>query len=644
MNRLPVELLRQICILLDDKKDLSSFSLIHPTCYEIAAPLLYGTIHLKFTDGGSLREAASELAADCRGRHFLKYARKLVLICLLKVDLVTERQKYLYSIKNWGPQFVHYRAPATRDTFLEHHLKDAANTCVPDLKIPTHHINSLPPEDEDWDPVTSLISRLHHLQELDFVLEENSFPSALLKAISQYHPDCLVNIWPCQGVEYSAPGISYTKYPSTAALGFDYETLNLQGLKTLGVEITMVYGRQADLASQPCIDEMLPFIFMPPNLRNLILQSAPYGSLRDRSANNIVNQIWAEFATTVNPMPACSLDSISLFGRLNIIPKLATIVDLSRLRSLEIQVLEDPAVLEQAAWVLPNLERLFLSVWQVVQDRDSGRDNDDLVAAIRAFRPLKYLSLCGFYSTSTLKRITEAHGRTLQGLILTPDAQDRFIGLVEIVEYKYPELTDSEIIQLGQDCPNLHELRLPIRRSAGGPQECNIYRALGQFPNLRTLIVDLHFNAEFQLGRPLELSHVRTSFINAATDEKLASDIWSLIASKQNTRGLQNLRIVPFGSESGHFQHIEKPLLTCFARSFLVTRYNLHTSGVPAIEEIGRIEWELWREEMAQICEFRVPDELERVLQWIWPNGPGEGGWCAGMPSFPLHMDGLTFT
>ncbi|KAL3460847.1 hypothetical protein BJX64DRAFT_262321 [Aspergillus heterothallicus] len=501
----------------------------------------------------------------------------------------------------------------------------------------THHISSLLPEDEDWELVASLVSRLCYLDELDFVLEENSFPSALLEAVSQYHPDCLVNIWPCQGVEYSVPGISYSKYPFTAALGFEYETLNLRGLKTLGVEITTVYGSQANLTSQLCLEEMLPFIFMSRNLKNVVIQSAAHGTLRDRSVNNIVSRRWAEFAAAIKPVSACSLSSISLFGRLDILPKLATVVDLSRLRSLEIQVLEDPGLLKRAALALSNLERLFLSVWQVVQDRDFGRDNDDLVTGVQAFRPLKYLSLCGFYSTSSLKRITETHGRTLQGLIITPDAQTRFTGLAEIVEYKYPELADFEVAQLSQDCPKLQELRIPIRRSAGNPQECNLYRALGHFSNLHTLITDLHFNSQIQPNRPLELSHARTSFINAATDEKLVSDIWSHITSAQHTRRLQSLRIVPFGSESGHFQYIEKPLLTCFARSFLVTRYNLHNLGVPAIVEIGRIEWKLWREEMAQVCEFKIPDGLEKILWWIWPEGPGEEGWCAGMPSFPLH-------
>jgi hypothetical protein len=173
-----------------------------------------------------------------------------------------------------------------------------------------------------------------------------------------------------------------------------------------------------------------------------------------------------------------------------------------------------------------------------------------------------------------------------------------------------------------------------------------MYRALGQFRNPHTLILDLHFNSKFQLDRPIYLSETRTSFINAATDEKLALDIWSLIASAQHSTGrLQNLRIVPFGSETGNFQYIEeKSLLTCFARSFLITRYNIHNFGVPAIEEIGRIEWELWREEMAQLCgltsiDTSISEVLERILLSIWPSGPGEGGWCAGMPSFPLQME-----
>jgi hypothetical protein len=255
----------------------------------------------------------------------------------------------------------------------------------PDLKIPTHHISSLTPKDEAWEPVASLISRLHRLEELDFVLEENSFPSTLLKAVSQYHPGCQVNIWPCQGVEYSAPGIEQAKYPFTGALEFDYNTLNFQGLKTLGIEITMDGTSEANIANQAWRDEMLPFILMRPSLKNLLVQASPYGTLSRRSVMSKAKRRWADLAAAVNPVPACSLESISLFGKLCILPRLATVVDLSSVRSLEIQVVQSSDVLEQAASVLNNLERLFLTVWQHVQNCGSRGIRDRLVTAIRVF-------------------------------------------------------------------------------------------------------------------------------------------------------------------------------------------------------------------------------------------------------------------
>ncbi|KAJ0427103.1 hypothetical protein BJY00DRAFT_307081 [Aspergillus carlsbadensis] len=270
--------------------------------------------------------------------------------------------------------------------------------------------------DEAWEPVASLISRLHRLEELDFVLEENSFPSTLLNIVSLYHPDCQVNIWPCQGVEYSAPGIAHPKYPFKGALEFGYDTFNLQGLKAFGIGITMNDTSDAVVANKAWLGEMLPFILMPPNPKQLLVQSPPHGALKRRSAMSTAKQKWADLAAAVNPVPACSLESISLFGRL------------------------------------------------------------------------------------------------------------------------YPEFTNSEIAQLNQ---------------------CNIYRALGQFGNLHTLILDLQFNSESQLRRPINSSEAQTSFINAATGENLALDIWSVIASTQtSTRRLQSLRIVPFGWETGNFRHI----------------------------------------------------------------------------------------
>jgi hypothetical protein len=47
---------------------------------------------------------------------------------------------------------------------------------------------------------------------------------------------------------------------------------------------------------------------------------------------------------------------------------------------------------------------------------------------------------------------------------------------------------------MAQTCPNLEELRLPIRRPRGSGAEYEMYMALGEFVNLHSLLLDLHFD------------------------------------------------------------------------------------------------------------------------------------------------------
>ncbi len=51
--------------------------------------------------------------------------------------------------------------------------------------------------------------------------------------------------------------------------------------------------------------------------------------------------------------------------------------------------------------------------------------------------------------------------------------------------------SQQEIMQLAANCPGLENLSLQIRRSKGDPDEVAIYRALGQFPQLRHLTLTL---------------------------------------------------------------------------------------------------------------------------------------------------------
>lgn len=285
-------------------------------------------------------------------------------------------------------------------------------------------------------------------------------------------------------------------------------------------------------------------------MKNLIVQDM---NANDNSTLEKVKQEWQEFTRTAKPLPtAACLESLTLnFAGSHgpceeILLRLTNIVDLSHIRSLDMGVFLDPKILTKIASKLIGLERLFLHVdpWNQ-QLRDTTADNEDMITAIQTFRPLKFLCLRDLRSNLALDRILLQHGRTLEGLTIEPSEHQRRLTGVYDNGFKYPVMDNDQITQLAQACPQLQELRLPLQRQQGSSHECDIYRALGQFLHLHTLILDLHCDP-----RPLPLgpqenvssAYLRETLINAAVDKTLGTGIWDLIASNQSTRRLQNLR------------------------------------------------------------------------------------------------------
>ncbi|KGO70309.1 hypothetical protein PITC_096760 [Penicillium italicum] len=358
---------------------------------------------------------------------------------------------------------------------------------------------------------------------------------------------------------------------------------------------------------------------------------------------DMLQQVWHNFAVATQPAPISSLQSISI-GQLgpheDILLRLANVVDLSQLRSLQIDQAFDTAVLARAATLFPNLERLFISTnghgWQFPA---LSTDDDTGISAIRAFNPLKYLYLRGFRSVSSLNQIIQRHGPSLKGLIIVPCTRPKNRTGKSDSGYKYPELDAFDISQLAKSCPQLEELRLPIKRSMGSQEECEMYKALGNFSTLYSLVLDLHFDPR---SRPVyrieevEISVLQEIFVNATMNEKLALQIWHLISSKQASRRLQNLRVVPFGLN--YLPDDETRLLDWCSRSFLITRYNFQNLGVPTVREIGKREREIRHQWLYNGPDKRcITERLARVLSDVWPPEPEDNSWESVRSSFPLQ-------
>lgn len=248
---------------------------------------------------------------------------------------------------------------------------------------------------------------------------------------------------------------------------------------------------------------------------------------------------------------------------------------------------------------LRKLERLFINLV------NPGRLGDqppicfqeaDFRAIFSSLNPLKYLSIRGLCDKSAISTVLEYHGRSLQGLILEPD-RSRYVE--ERRRYhSYPSLVAEDILRFAKIAPCIRDLRLTVERSKGNSDERSIYEALGMFPSLQNLTLDLHYKP-----RPSGLGHGATlkdgaswskhrarleaAFINAAMDETFAKQIWDVIYSKQQKEKLQSLRIMPIGWDL--FAHrAERNITFHLSRSFLMWKSDPEFDL--KIVEIGREE------------------------------------------------------
>ncbi|KAJ5710090.1 hypothetical protein N7493_009682 [Penicillium malachiteum] len=252
--------------------------------------------------------------------------------------------------------------------------------------------------------------------------------------------------------------------------------------------------------------------------------------------------------------------------------------------------MSDTPALSRIACLFTGLQRLYINLSTLGSGIPRGIAHNHVLEAIRVFPPLQYLRVRSLHSAKELHRILECHGETLKGLIIEPD-----IGLTRRDSlFRKSSLTFnvSDIHQLVQACPDLEELRVQIRKPTDD-RHLGIYKTLGNFPKLKSLVLDLHYNPEPD-SRILIGVYGRLLLKNAPADKELAVKIWDLINSSHNAH-LQHLRIVPFG-----IMHHKETLRYCFgflAPSFLATRSSNFDFPQPILEEIGDKERLIWMHE-----------------------------------------------
>ncbi|KAF3385132.1 hypothetical protein F1880_001806 [Penicillium rolfsii] len=397
------------------------------------------------------------------------------------------------------------------------------------------------------------------------------------------------------------------------------------------------YSRRPAEAQQ--LWEMMPFLLSSPGLKHLCLE--PFDGVHQTGVD-LLKAKWQSLIDKAKPKVISQLESVTISGRRPeaiMLSKLAAAGVLSQLRSLDIGCVYEPGKLVNVADLFPNLKRLFLDLDKLPQSSAAiETDIEGCIAGIIAFHPLEYLHVRGLRNIEALDRIIQRHGPSLKGLALVPNKV-----------HQYPRLNTSKLLEIMSLCPHLEELRLQMKRSAGNQAECEMYKALGNFPNLQRLFLDLIFDARPKVPRmgscpETDDLNLRRTFINAAMDESLALQIWTKI--KEKSPSLKDLRISPYGAVC--FAEEERFLLNCIARSYRLTGYNFENPGVPVVEQIGKRAWEIKRARQnnwdESTCDelIRVSSRVVSVLQSIWPQVLEQSfrsEWWYCWTSLPLQPD-----
>ncbi|GKZ28974.1 hypothetical protein AbraIFM66950_002221 [Aspergillus brasiliensis] len=475
--------------------DLSALSQTSQAWHDLAAAELYKKLRIKFSDLTSLQNDLAELHPEGLGRQYLQHARGLDLVCLEKPWLETKTAKRLWQKKNWANEYILIKPPASNDFFLQDSLLECRDFSLRFLTWSMHHY-----EQNDWKPVITLLSRLTHLRLLNYAVR-NMFPTCLLQALQQLHPICQLNIWATQSPSLDLPGLgrSHQFVLDEFKQPFDLSILHAPTLNTFKAAYT-IDRRPGSEPEWVHVDEPFAFIFMAPNLKHLIIDDM-WGM--DYNSSTKVKAEWREYIAKAKPSPAAAiLDSITLLHLEpyrpleRILLNISSHVDLSRLRSLDIGVFSEPIMVSQAASILLGLERLYVHMvpWnkqRVIrgdsQSEDATWDIEEMITAVNAFRPLRFLCLRGLRSFSSLERII-SHHNTLEGLSL--EASDRQRSTPQD-GLKYPIFNGDHIRFIAKMCPLLEEVRLPLQRTQGNAHECDLYAAFGQLSRLHTVMLDL---------------------------------------------------------------------------------------------------------------------------------------------------------
>lgn len=511
-------------------------------------------------------------------------------------------------------------------------------------------------KEKDWRPLIKLLATIDRLTDLNYAVQ-NNFPSCLLQAIHQYHPTCRLNIWSTQNIALDVLDMGKVQMSRFPVFQDPFEFDLFRSPCLHAIKVYYAYGWGREHRSPIEHDAIIPFFTMAPNLKHLHVQRSMGMGTKIPTSNERLKDFMTTFGPppTVPPRPVTFSCSPSPDGSDPLIVKWGQYFDFSYLQALDIERIQSVPEIVSLFSHLRKLERLFINLDRPISIVPGPRvclQEADYKSIFGSINQLQYLRIRGLRNKSAIYSILEYHGESLRELIIEPSQS---FEVAEYLQYHvYPVLAYDDILNFAKKAPGIRELRLTLERSKGDAPERLFYEALGAFPSLRILTLDLDYKSRRDGGpetnHPIETlreredsstnrARLEEAFINAAMDERLATEIWNLIYSKQNKEKLRKLRIVPYGWDLFPSK-AERDILLHLSRSFLISKrgpdYGLETV------EIGREEAQLQAERDTIVTREpnwvrSPPKRLQELIKSLWQLSESEmEDWTQHWRSFPL--------
>ncbi|RHZ54236.1 uncharacterized protein CDV56_105036 [Aspergillus thermomutatus] len=608
MDDLPFEIKHMICAsaMATSRKTLQELSLVNHTWYQAAVPVLYERLQLCLTTTEELKEDVEQLLKHPLRKQYLRYLRRL--------DLVGASGKKSLQL---AAEQEAAEGPIMLDDFLDRELwqRHTFRLCRRDTTTPDHA------------PLARFIASVSSLREVNYV-RALRFPQEVLDVLHKYHPSCKLNL-----------------------LYFYLQAWKHQGLS----------DRDMAVVTSPCLhsircyyyrnarnDEViesaiLRSLSLAPNLKKVDLVLVPEIHFVDQRIYAFEPTDGASTAVARLETLSFSLNTVMSVQRFN---QWRQKTNIEHLRTWSIGYIDEPALARTICAVAPSfqrLERLSLNL-QVTprRSREYWRSVEEMMMALR---PLKGLWLVGNRNAPFLSKVLSRHGATLQSLGLDSRNIEHDIRPQEQTR---PYYNAQEIARFAKKCPVLRELHVTVHRVQGRAPEVKAYKALGGFPSLVHLCVELDCvpsaddpddNVDLRSmpgGIPdygfAVIQKARALCINAAIDEPLAESIFNTILTSQSTRRLASLRLLPTcDNRPGTLDICSRGRSKCLLNCFAVTR---SSNSNPGVLNINRVcEPPRWSEYHPPRHVTHFDDRLDflrsLVMVWIWPND--------NITSFPLQ-------